>query len=122
MSQTFLKGELEKEIRDPNHPGRLKWIMKADGDIAEMMEKILEEQSQIVYEHQQTPNCLVRGLSYLDVCPRCAEHCVLAEELNYPNDIKRYEKSSKHAGDCGHVKCGFRQFMKQSWNSKTGVY
>ena len=51
-------------------------------------------------------------LSYPNVCPGqpvgkkafCAEHCVLAERLNYPTDIKKFlkfEKSNKSPEDCG---------------------
>lgn len=34
----------------------------------------------------------------------CAEHCVLAERLNYPTDIKKFlkfEKSNMSPEDCG---------------------
>ena len=61
LSQMFFKGEIEKEIRNPKYPERMKWVMKADGDIDDMMERVVEEQSQTLYEHQETPHCPDKG-------------------------------------------------------------
>lgn len=39
----------------------MKWVMKGDGDIDDMMERVVEEQSQTLYEHQETPHCPDKG-------------------------------------------------------------
>ena len=62
ISQMYFKGEVEKEIRHPHYPDRMKWVMKSDGDLDVMMEIIVEEQSSTVYGHQKTPGCPERGM------------------------------------------------------------
>ena len=62
LSQMYFKGELEKEIRHLNYPDRMKWVLKTDEDTDVMMETIVEEQSNILYEHQQMPGCYDRGM------------------------------------------------------------
>ena len=57
----FFKGEIEKEIRNPKSPEHMKWVMKADGDIDDMRERVVEEQSQTLHEHQETPHCPDKG-------------------------------------------------------------
>ena len=62
ISEMFFKAESEKELREPTHPERMSWIVKADDDdIDQFMELIIDDQSKIICNHQPAPDCAARG-------------------------------------------------------------
>ena len=68
VSDMFLRGELEKEIRDPAKPHRLEgMVFCSDSDAECYMKQVEQERAYELYVHNQAPQCTGRGIEYTNI-------------------------------------------------------